>query len=139
MYSTLGVILTVALVLLSSLATYVTLKLSNAARAKPRFRPVSPATNSEPAPQQWESRLAELQADVVSLSSSFEKVTKAVTRQNQRDVMRERRSAPAVSEAPPIGADKATLYRHYGVAGKTPRQIAQHQLDLEASDHGRPN
>lgn len=140
MFSTLGLILTAVAVLASSLVTLGWQKWSRARRARLRSQRVSVATRPEPAPPMWESRLAELSADVVSLSSSFDKVTRAVTKQNARDAMRDRRTQSAESpEVPPVGADKASLYRHYGLAGKTPRQIAQHQLDLETSNNGRPN
>lgn len=139
MFSTVGVILTVCVALLSSLGTWLMSKWLRAAPARRASKRASVATPPEKDPPQWESRLAELRADVVSLSSSFEKVSKAVTKQNARTAMRELRSDQAASEPPPPGADKATLYRHYGIAGKTPREIAQHQLDLEASHNGRPN
>lgn len=139
MFSTLGVILMVFAALASSLGTLGLQKWLRARRARLRSQRVSVATRQEPAPPMWESRLAELQAEVVSLSSSFEKVTKVVTRQNARSAMRDHRAASSQEAPPPVGADKAELYRHYGLAGKTPRQIAQHQLDLETSNNGRPN
>jgi hypothetical protein len=131
MLSTLGVMLTVGSVLLC-LQTIAMLWLwSRVRRAPPRSTPASRATSAEPAPPQWESRLAELQADVVSLSSSFEKVTKAVTRQNQRDVMRERRSGQGASEAPPKGTPKGELLRHYGMAGKVGPAFTRAQMEME--------
>lgn len=141
MLSTLGVMLTVGIVLLYSLGTHLVSKLLRARRAKQRSQRASPATSTERAPTEWESRLAELRADVVSLSSSFEKVAKGVTRLNSRAGMRELRSDPdASNHPPPVTASKAEKYRYYGIAGRTPRDIAQHQLNLESDSHDRrPN
>jgi hypothetical protein len=137
MSSTLGVILTVVSVLVFLLLTLIALLLRHAARVLGAWKQVSPATSPEQAPQRWESRLADLEADVVSLSSSFEKVTKAVTKQNARLGMRERRARADEPDAPPPGAPKEALYRHYGLAGKTSTQIAQRALDLVNNEHDR--
>lgn len=140
MFSTLGVILTVVSVLLCSLGILLLLILRHAGRVLRSSAQVSPATSPERAPERWESRLAELEADVVSLSSSFEKTARAVTRQNARDVMRERRSRTSESAegaAPPKGASKAELYRHYGLAGKTSVEIARKAQELTNTENER--
>lgn len=142
MFSTAGVILMASVALLSSLGTVLLSKWLSAAPARRASKRASAATPPEKDPPQWESRLAELRADVVSLSSSFEKVTKVVSKQNARHEMRDRRQADQAPEVPPYKAPKQELYRHYGLAGKTAReiaQIAQQRLALEADEHGAPN
>lgn len=88
----------------------------------------SRATKRAQAPQMWESRQAELAAEVASLSSSFEKVATAVTRQNSRHVMQDRR-AGAGARPPEIGASKAELRRYYGLQKSGPA-FARAQLSL---------
>lgn len=88
-------------------------------------------TRRAQAPQKWESRLAELGAEVASLSSSFEKVATAVTRQNARTVMRDRRSLAQqpVDGPPPVGASKAEIRKYYGLDKAGP-DFARAQLAL---------
>lgn len=102
-------------------------------RAKPQHSP--------PVTQPSASALAEVQADQAALFSTLEKISTTVKRLSTRQGMRESRERAQADPgaAPPPGTPKAELYRHYGIAGKTPRQIAQHQLDLEASKDGGPN
>lgn len=119
----------VELVLLCSLAISLGATSWLAARVMRLSRLVSRATKRAQAPAMWESRLADLSAEVASLSSSFEKVATAVTRQNARAVMRDRRSGPAASEPPPIGASKAELRRYYGLNQSGP-DFAKRQLSL---------
>jgi hypothetical protein len=73
------------------------------------------ATRREKAPEKWQSRLAELESEVLSLSSSFEKVARQTTRLNSRAGMRELRAETPEeeprnkNEAPPPGAPKSEL------------------------------
>jgi hypothetical protein len=131
MFSIPGAILTVCAVLLSSLVTYLLSKWSPVARVRRASSLASVATPEEKAPQRWESRLRELELEVVSLSSSFEKVTKQLMRLNSRAGMRELREQSSHSEAPPVGAPKADLLKHYGMSGKVGPSFAQAQLELE--------
>jgi hypothetical protein len=76
-------------------------------------------------------RLESLEADQVALSSNVEKLCTTAKRLTSRDGMqrlRESRSSPSV---PPVGASKADLFRHYGMAGKVGPEFAQAQLDIE--------
>lgn len=88
------------------------------------------ATRREKAPEKWQSRLAELEAEVLSLSSTFEKVARLTQRLNSRAGMRESRAEPA-DQAPPVGAPKSQLREYYKLNGLTPQQIAQRQLFSE--------
>lgn len=66
------------------------------------------------APDRWESRLLELQADVASLSSSLEKALRDVTRLNSRAGMRELRAVGNDKHGPPPpGAPKSVLRDYY--------------------------
>lgn len=130
MLSTPGDTMTVGLVLLCSLITQIAFNLWAARRARRSSRRASASTPEEKDPPASESRLRELEADVVSLSSSFERVAKDLRRLNSRAGMRELRSRQDASDAPPTGAGKAELYRHYGIAGKSPRDIAATQLGM---------
>ena len=79
-----------------------------------------------------DAALAQLMADQAALYSTLEKLTTTVKRLSSRKGMqdlREREAAPP--EAPPVGSDKATLLRHYGMAGKVGPAFAQAQLQLE--------
>ena len=89
---------------------------------------VGPAMRRMKAPLQWESRLAELSADVASLSSSFEKVARLQSRLNSRAGMRELRARDENAEPPP-GASKAELRRFYGLTRDGP-EFAKRQLSL---------
>ena len=72
------------------------------------------ATRREKAPEKWQSRLAELEAEVLSLSSTFEKVARQMQRLNSRAGMREFRAAEVeASGPPPIGAGKQALRDYY--------------------------
>jgi len=119
----------VDIVLLCSLGILTLLVSWLAGRVWRLSRSVLRATKRAPAPEKWESKLRELEADVASLSSSFEKVTRLLMRLNSRAGMRELRSDPAAAEAPPIGTNKAELRRHYGL--NVPHQeFARRQLSL---------
>lgn len=85
----------------------------------------SRSSNRVPDPARWESRLAELQADVLSLSSTFEKVAKQTMRLNSRAGMRELRER----EAPPVGTSKAELRKFYGLNTDGP-EFARRQMSL---------
>lgn len=130
MFSTLGVTLTAAAVLLSSLVTWILCRFSTARRASRASALASASTREEKAPPMWESRLADLAAEVASLSSSFEKVTRELTRLNQRHAMRALR-ADRKDEAPPLGASKAELRQYYGIAGLSGPQQATLQQSRE--------
>lgn len=72
------------------------------------------ATRREKAPEKWQSRVAELESEVLSLSSTFEKVARQTQRLNSRAGMRELRAEPVVSDAPPpLGAPKEQLRDFY--------------------------
>lgn len=131
MFSTLGVILTVVGALQCLLGT---LLLSKWWRARP-VRRASPqdsaSTPEEKAPPRWESRLLEVETELASLCSNFEKVNRQLMRLNSRAGMRELRARSSASEAPPVGAPKAELRRYYGVNGLSGPDQAAKQLDIE--------
>lgn len=89
------------------------------------------ATRKEKAPQRWESSLQEVRADLVSLSSNYEKVSKAMLRLNSRAGMRELRDERAHAP-PPVGASKGELRRYYGLNTDGP-EFARRQLQLVPS------
>lgn len=128
-----------SLIILTSLASL------GAGYAWRAFRQGSASTRRgklQPSPDQTptsDAALARIAADQAELFSTLEKLTTTVKRLSSRKGMQELREERAQPEAPPKGAAKADLYRHYGFAGLTARQIAQKQLDLEASNHERTN
>lgn len=92
-------------------------------------------TSPQPSPtSSVHSELASLQADQAALYSTLEKLTTTVKRLSSRAGMRDSRERTA--EPPPLGTPKAQLREFYGLAGKSPREFAQVQLDLE---RGRTN
>lgn len=130
-FSTVGLILTVAAVLLSSLAIVTTWKCWRVVRALLASMEDLLSTQEEKAPTKWESRLRELADEVVSLSSSYEKAQKLLLKLNSRAGMRElRASSPESQAAPPQGASKAELRRYYVGAGVDHREFAKRQLSL---------
>lgn len=133
--------MTVVLALLCSQVILVTWTCWLAARVRRFSRLAFASSKRAQAPAQWESRLRDLGLELASLSSSYEKLELLVTRLNSRAGMRELRSDPdASNHPPPVTASKAEKYRYYGIAGRTPRDIAQHQLNLESDSHDRrPN
>lgn len=140
MLSTVGGILTALGGLLCLLAIVILSKCWLALRAMRASQRASAATPTEKAPTSWESRLRELEADQVSLSSTFEKVARELKRLNSRAGMRELRSesSPEPASAALDLSDpevrrkhKVALMQKYGVAGKTPSQWAQRQLEIE--------
>jgi len=79
-------------------------------------------------------RLAALEADQVDLSASLEKTHTTLKRLTSRAGMQELRARRRESSpAPPIGTDKASLLRHYGMAGKVGPEFARAQQQLELS------
>jgi hypothetical protein len=76
-----------------------------------------------------ESTLAQLAADQAALSSTFQSMATTVKRLSSRYGMEERRSRPAATDAPPTGASKAELRRHYGL-NVSHREFAAKQLSL---------
>lgn len=93
----------------------------------------SHATKRMQAPQMWESRLAEMCAEVASLSSSFEKVARLQSRLNSRAGMRELRERDRVA-APPPGTSKSELRRFYGLTRDGP-DFARRQLSIVPTEH----
>lgn len=133
MFSTLGGISTALVVLLCSQITLVLSICWLVVRVRRLSRQVSLATQPEKAPGAWESRLADVQADLVSLSSSFEKVARGVTKLNSRAGMRELRGRDDEPAPPPIGASKGELRRYYGFRQDGP-EFAKHQLSLVSKE-----
>jgi len=76
-----------------------------------------------------ESTLTQLAADQAALASSFQSMATTVKRLSSRYGMAERRSNQAASEAPPHGASKVELRRHYGLTTSGP-EFARRQLSL---------
>lgn len=107
--------------------------LRGSASTRPRKPPPSPpATPISPSP----SEIASLQTDQAALFSNLEKLTTTVKRLSSRQGMRETRARKESASAPPRGAPKAELLRHYGMSGKVGPQFAQAQLDLERQRGG---
>lgn len=84
-----------------------------------------------------ESAMARLHADQAELFSTLEKLTTTVKRLSSRAGMADLRAGSKTEAPPPLGTDKATLLRYYGMSGKVGPAFAQAQLDLENSR--RPN
>ena len=82
----------------------------------------------EPSTPLSDAHYASLRAEMAELYSTLEKLTTTVTRLSSRQGMREVRARVA-GVAPPPGTDKATLRKHYGVAGLSPVEFARRQLD----------
>jgi len=132
-FSTLGVILMVVCALLFSLGTAIASVYWAASSARRSLKRVSAATNAEQAPPKWESRLRDLETELASLSSNFEKVTRQLMRLNSRAGMRELRERDQEApRAPPPGASKAELRRFYGLTQDGP-EFARRQLQLVPS------
>lgn len=113
MLFTLGPIEVASVGLLCSLITWTLVKFSTARRARPPSPPVSPATSEDKAPTRWESRLSDVEAQVASLSSSFEKVATLFAKQNQRAAMRALRADQADDQPPPLGSPKEQVREYY--------------------------
>lgn len=79
-----------------------------------------------------ELTLSQLATDQAALYSSFQSMATTVKRLSSRAGMAELRSRPAASEAPPIGASKAELRKHYGLNAAGP-EFARRQLSLVAT------
>lgn len=77
------------------------------------------------------SAIAEMQTDQAALFSTLESLTTTVKRLSSRAGMRDLRARAQESEAPPVGAGKAELLRHYGMAGKVGPDFARAQQALE--------
>lgn len=75
------------------------------------------------------ARLIQLETDQAALSSGLSSVTTTVKRLSSRNGMQDVRARQA-QEPPPIGATKAELRRHYGIAGMNGPDQARHQLSL---------
>lgn len=104
-----------------------------------------PLASPPPTPVLEESRLAAMAADQAALFSTLEKLTTTVKRLSSRQGMRDVRDRQAASgdatTDPPIGAPKADLYRHYGMAGKVGPAFAraQQEFELEQAKGERTN
>jgi hypothetical protein len=102
----------------------------------------TPTRKPKPSPEatptsETHAALAAVQADQAVLFSTLEKLTTTIKRLSSRAGMREirEREQEDSNSAPPVGATKAELLRHYGLAGKVGPAFAQAQLELE---HRRP-
>lgn len=100
-------------------------------RSTPRRKQADAPPSTPPS----EAHLARLEADQAELFSTLEKLTTTVKRLSSRAGMQDvrARSAQAEQAAPPKGAPKADLLRHYGMSGKVGPAFAQAQLDIERS------
>lgn len=118
--------MTVEIALLCSQIIQITWLFWLATRVARASRQASLAMKRTPAPEKWESRLRELEDELSSLSSSYEKNTKLLRSLNSRAGMRELRAREAdPSDAPPPpGASKAELRAHYRVGGISGRAMA---------------
>lgn len=76
-----------------------------------------------------DAKLAQVLADQAELSSTLERLTTTIKRLSSRAGMEDLRSrrASEVDGPPPIGADKATLRRYYGLQQSGP-EFARAQL-----------
>lgn len=110
-------------------------RLKRASRSTP---PTKPKDSPETTPI---SELSKLQAEQAALYSALESVTTTVKRLSARHGMREKRERDreGSNEAPPIGASKTELLRHYGVAGLTGPGFAKKQMEIELETKGRTN
>lgn len=113
-------------------------KRASAATRKPKSAPDSPTIPSS------EGRFARIEADLVELFSALERITSELKRISSRQVRREEREAaretPRADAAPPPGATKAELRRHYGLVGLNSAQIAskaQQGVQLEMINGGK--
>lgn len=89
----------------------------------------SAATRAKkPTPSSLEESLETLDSAL-----SVEKISHQLAKLENRLRMREVRDAKRSGTAPPIGASKGELFRHYGFKQVGPA-FAQHQLDLERAN-----
>lgn len=95
----------------------------------PRAKP--PASPPETPSSALRSEIASVREDVASLQSTLEKNSTTLKRLSSRAGMREIRERRESASAPPQGAPKAELYRHYGMSGKVGPAFAVAQLQLE--------
>lgn len=115
-----------AAALLFSPTTIALLSLALAGYATLRSVRASPATRArKPTP----ASLAESSTELSSALAA-EKISHQLQKLENRLRMREQREAARAGSAPPTGATKAELFRHYGFDQVGPR-FAQRQLDLE--------
>lgn len=106
---------TVALIS-STVAAFAVASLRRALRSTPAKKPTPPSPE-------------ELSRELES-AAAFEKMSHALRKVDNRLRMREARETSGPGRAPPEGADKAAIWRHYGFTQAGPR-FAQHQLELE--------
>lgn len=90
-----------------------------------------PPPSLEPPPSS--GQLARLEADQLELSSALEKINTTMKRLSSRQGMRDLRERQAEDQdtAPPVGAPKVELLRHYGMAGKVGPEFAKAQMARE--------
>src|SRR5688572_33424676 len=89
-------------------------------------RPKKPPPSAPPM-SDFEIRFAKVEADQAELFSTLQRLTTTMRRLSSRAGMEELRERRA-NEPPPLGTPKSKLREHYGIAGKTPQQVAQMQL-----------
>lgn len=100
-----------------------------------RSTPSRKPPRSPPPMSDFEVRFAKVDADLVELFSTLQKLTKSMQRLSSRagmEDLRERR-ANAAPPDPPVGTPKAELRKHYGLNGLSPQQIAQRQMFTDRS------
>lgn len=97
----------------------------------PSTRRRKPPTSDEPT--LTSGHLARLEADQAELFAALEKTQTTVKRLSSRQGMRDKRESDQDAEVPPIGTDKATLLRHYGMSGKVGPDFARAQLKRETN------
>lgn len=141
MFSTLGDTQTAVVGLLCSLVTlfllilgavlYVIALLRPGSRSTPSKKP-SPSTEQTPS-SVTDARVAAMEADQAALFSTLEKLTTTIKRLSSRAGMRDlrEREREDSNEAPPVGASKTELLRHYGFAGKAGPNFARAQQEYE--------
>jgi hypothetical protein len=111
----------------SALVAWVLVSRSTRQRKRPESPPPTPPS---------EGHLARLEADQAELFSTLEKLSTTVKRLSSRAGMQDVRARSGRDEPPPVGTDKATLLRHYGMSGKIGPEFARAQQDIELR---RPN
>lgn len=92
-----------------------------------RDSPSTRRVSSRPPPQPTPISLADfemLRTEVTSLSLGLEALRKQVKKLAGYNAVTEFRAREA-NAPPPIGTPKAELRRHYGINGKSPREVAE--------------
>lgn len=121
--------LIIATALICSLAGYAVAVWKRDSASTPRRKSAAPP--EETPTSDIRTALAQVQVDQAALFSTLEKLTTTVKRLSSRNGMRELRSERETTEAPPLGASKADLLRHYGMRGKVGPEFARAQQEME--------